>query len=65
MGKVKVKKHSALSKVLKVRKGGSISFRHKGLNHNTGKHPSSNNRHKRKYASLSGADLNRLKQLVK
>ncbi len=61
----KVKKHSGLTKVLKVRKGGSVSFRHNGLNHNTGKHPSSNNRHKRKNASLSRADLNRLKRLVK
>jgi len=61
----KVKKHSGLTKILKVRKGGSISYRHKGLNHNTGKHPSSNNRHKRKNASLSRADLNRLKQLIK
>ena len=61
----KVKKHSGLSKVLKIRKSGTITRRHKGLNHNTGKHPSSNNRHKRKNASLSRADLNRLKQLVK
>ena len=49
----KVKKHSGLSKVLKIRKSGTITRRHKGLNHNTGKHPSSNNRHKRKNASLS------------
>jgi len=61
----KVKKHSGLNKVLKVRKGGSISLRHNGLNHNTGKHPGSNNRHKRKYASLSRADLNRLKRVIK
>ena len=61
----KLKTHKGTKKVLKVRKGGSIAFRHNGLNHNTGKHPSSNNRHKRKNASLSRADLNRLKRLVK
>ena len=61
----KVKKHSGLTKVLKVRKSGTVTRRHKGLNHNTGKFPGSNNRHKRKNASLSRADLNRLKRLVK
>lgn len=61
----KIKKHSGLSKVLKVRKGGSIALRHNGLNHNTGKHPSSNNRHKRKNGSLSKADMNRLKKVIK
>ena len=33
----KVKKHSGLSKVLKVRKSGTVTLRKTGLNHKTGK----------------------------
>ena len=33
----KVKKHSGLSKVLKVRKSGTVTLRQTGLNHKTGK----------------------------
>lgn len=60
----KIKKHSGLSKVLKVRKGGTITLRHNGLNHNTGKKSGAVNRSKRKNATLSKADYSRLKKVI-
>ncbi len=60
----KLKKHSGLSKVLKVRKGGTITLRQSGLNHKTGKKNSSVNRHKRKNSTLSSADYKRLKKVI-
>ncbi|MBR1385643.1 MAG: 50S ribosomal protein L35 [Bacilli bacterium] len=60
----KVKKHSGLSKVLKVRKSGTITLRQTGLNHKTGKKSGAVNRAKRKNATLSSADYNRLKKVI-
>ena len=60
----KVKKHSGLSKVLKVRKGGTITLRHTGLHHKTGKKNGKDNRLKRKNATLSRADKRRLKEFL-
>ena len=62
MGKVKT--HSGLSKVLKVRKSGTITLRQTGLNHKTGKKSGAVNRAKRKNATLSKADYNRLKKVI-
>ena len=62
MGKVKT--HSGLSKVLKVRKSGTITLRQTGLNHKTGKKSGAVNRAKRKNATLSRADYNRLKKVI-
>jgi len=62
MGKVKT--HSGVKKVLKVRKSGTISIRHNGLNHNTGKKNGAYNRSKRKNALLSRSDLKRLKRVI-
>ncbi len=62
MGKVKT--HSGLSKVLKVRKGGTITLRPTGLNHKTGKKSGAVNRAKRKNAKLSKADYKRLKKVI-
>ena len=60
----KVKKHSGLSKVLKVRKSGTITLRPTGLNHKTGKKSGAVNRAKRKNAKLSRADFRRLKKVI-
>ena len=60
----KIKKHSGLSKVLKVRKGGTITLRKTVLNHKTGKKSGAVNRSKRKNAQLSRADYNRLKKVI-
>lgn len=62
MGKVKT--HSGLSKVLKVRKSGTITLRQTGLNHKTGKKSGAVNRAKRKNALLSRADYKRLKKVI-
>ena len=62
MGKVKT--HSGLSKVLKVRKSGTITLRQTGLNHKTGKKSGAVNRAKRKNAKLSKADFKRLKKVI-
>ena len=60
----KIKKHSGLSKVLKVRKRGTITLRQVGLNHKTGKKSGAVNRSKRKNSVLSKADYNRLKKVI-
>lgn len=60
----KIKKHSGLSKVLKVRKSGTITFKQTGLNHKSGKKSGAVNRKKRKNGMLSGADHNRLKKAI-
>ena len=60
----KIKKHSGLSKVLKVRKSGTITLRQAGLNHKTGKRSGAVNRSKRKNSVLSKADYNRLKKVI-
>lgn len=60
----KIKKHSGLSKVLKVRKSGTITLRQTGLNHKTGKKNGAVNRHKRKNSTLSSADYSRLKKVI-
>ena len=62
MGKVKT--HRGLSKVLKVRNGGTITLRQSGLNHKTGKKSGAVNRAKRKSARLSSADYKRLKKVI-
>ena len=62
MGKVKT--HSGVSKVLKVRKSGTITMRHSGLNHKTGKKNGAVNRKGRKNGTLSKADFKRLKKVI-
>ncbi len=62
MGKVKT--HSGLSKVLKVRKSGTITLRPSGLNHKTGKKSGAVNRAKRKNAVLNKSDYKRLKKAI-
>ncbi len=64
MAKQKLKKHSGLSKVLKVRNGGTITFRQTGLNHKTGKKSGSVNRKKRKNKGLNSSDYSRLKTII-
>ncbi len=61
----KMKTHKGTKKVLKVRKGGSIGIGRPGSRHNTGKKPSTINRKNRKGSTLSKADQNRLKNIIK
>ena len=60
----KLKTHKGTKKVLKVRKGGTISMGIPGSRHNTGKKNTSANRKNRKGSQLSKADHNRLKNLI-
>jgi large subunit ribosomal protein L35 len=60
----KIKTHKGISKVIKVKKGGTIKFAKSGRNHNTGKKGSAFNRKMRKSSLLSKADHNRLKKLI-
>lgn len=60
----KMKTHKGTKKVLKVRKGGSISIGRPGSRHNTGSKPSSANRKNRKGSTLSNADYSRLKNII-
>ncbi len=61
----KMKTHKGTKKVLKVRKGGTISIGRPGSRHNTGKKSSAINRKNRKGSTLSKADQNRLKSIIK
>ena len=60
----KLKTHKGTKKVLKIRKGGSISVGRPGSRHNTGKKNASLNRKNRKGSSLSKADKNRLRDII-
>jgi len=61
----KIKTHKGLKKVLKVRKGGTISFRAPGNNHNTGKKSAKRQNRNDSYQTMSNADLNRLERVIK
>ena len=61
----KLKTHKGTKKVLKVRKGRVISIGKPGSRHNTGKKSSAVNRKNRKGSTLSKADQNRLKNIIK
>lgn len=60
----KIKTHKGTTKVLKVRKGGSIKIGKPGSRHNTGSKPTNFNRSARKGSNLSKADQNRLKNII-
>ena len=60
----KLKTHKGVKKVLKVRKGGTISIGRPGERHNTGKKNRAANRKNRKGSVLSKADQTRLKTLI-
>lgn len=60
----KLKTHKGVKKVLKVRKGGTISIGMPGKRHNTGKKSAKVNRKGRKGSVLSAADKRRLKDLI-
>ena len=65
MAKNKMKTHKKLAKILKVRPGGSIKIGHPGTRHNLGDKSTNTNRKRRKGSSLSKADYNRAKNLIK
>lgn len=64
MAKIKAKTHKGLSKVVKVRKGGSIKYQPANKNHKL-THKSNASRRRRHHDSgVSGSDLKRLKSII-
>lgn len=61
----KIKTHKGTSKVLNVRKSGTITIGCPGGRHNLGKKSAAVNRKKRAGSKLSKADYNRLKNVIK
>ncbi len=61
----KMKTHKGLSKVAKVRPGGTVKIGKAGGRHKTGKKNTAYNRDIRKGSLLSKADHNRVKDLIK
>ena len=60
----KQKTHKGMSKVFKVRPGGSIKKGKPGTRHNTGKKSSLANRAGRKGSALTQADYKRVKDFI-
>ena len=61
----KLKSHKAMSKVLKVRKSGTITFRASGCNHNTGKRSAKRNNRNAGDIKMAKADQKRLRNIIK
>ena len=61
----KMKTHKGLSKVAKVRPGGTVKIGKAGGRHKTGKKNAAYNREVRKGSLLSEADYKRVKDLIK
>ncbi len=62
--KVKVKTHKGLSKVLKVRKGGSIKYQPANKLHQTAGRSNASRRRRHHESGLHQSDLNRVKTLI-
>ena len=60
----KQKTHKGMSKVCKVRPGGTIKIGKPGNRHNTGKKSSVSNRAGRKGSALTQADYTRIKDFI-
>lgn len=61
----KLKTHKGTAKVLKIRKGGTITIGRPGSRHNTGKKSAKINRKNRAGSQLAKGDYNRLKNVIK
>ncbi|MEG2322428.1 MAG: 50S ribosomal protein L35 [Bacilli bacterium] len=61
---VKQKTHKGLSKVCKVRPGGTVKIGTPGSRHNTGKKNAASNRKSRKGSQLSINDYRRVKDIL-
>jgi len=60
----KLKTHKGLSKVCKVRPGGTIKIGKPGTRHNTGKKNAASNRDGRSARTLNNSDYKRVKDLL-
>ncbi len=61
----KLKTHKGTAKKVKVRPSGSVKIGHPGTRHNTGKKNAASNRNGRSAVTMSKADMNRLKDVIK
>ncbi|MBR2841038.1 MAG: 50S ribosomal protein L35 [Bacilli bacterium] len=62
--KVKAKTHKGLSKVIKVRKSGSIKFQPANKLHQTTNRSNASRRRRHQDSDLSGSDYKRLKSII-
>lgn len=62
--KVKSKTHKGLSKVIKVRKSGSIKFQPANKLHQTTNRSNASRRRRHQDSDLSGSDYKRLKSII-
>ena len=62
--KIKAKTHKGLSKVLKVRKGGSIKFQPANKLHQTTNRSNASRRRRHQDSGLSSSDNKRLKSII-
>ena len=63
--KIKAKTHKGLSKVMKIRKGGSIKFQPANKNHNLTHRSNASRRRRHQDSELQASDYRRLKSLIK
>lgn len=63
--KVKNKTHKGLSKVLKVRKGGSIKYQPANKNHKLTHKSNASRRRRHQESGLHSSDLKRIKDIVR
>ncbi len=62
--KVKAKTHKGLSKVIKVRKGGSIKYQPANKNHKLTHRSNASRRRRHHESEMSSSDLKRLKTII-
>lgn len=60
----KQKTHKATKKIIKVRKGGTVSYKKSGGNHKTNKDSAKQVRQRRNQGNLSKGELGRLKSVI-
>lgn len=63
--KIKKKSHSGLSKVLKIRKGGSVKYQPANKLHQTRNRSNASGRNRHHEHELSNSDYKRIKSIMK
>ena len=63
--KIKKKTHSGLSKVLKIRKGGSVKYQPANKLHQTRNRSNASRRNRHHEHELSSSDMKRIKTILK
>lgn len=63
--KIKMKSHSGLSKVLKIRKGGSVKYQPANKLHQTRNRSNASRRNRHHEHGLANSDYKRIKSIMK